>query len=161
VGDELERALAAIGAAFADAPRPANEALLHERCFDDGDIEALYPIAGWRDVPDDVVEREYAALSFLSPAGFRHFIPAYMRFALRRLDTGAAAVDSTIWSLAPGFYGDPELRDFTVSKLEALDAAQRGAVIAFLEAVRAHGDDQRARDAELALGHWGDDRTGG
>jgi hypothetical protein len=154
VSEDLERALAAIGAAFADVPRPSNDALLHEGCFDDNDIAALYPIAHWRDVPDAVVEREYAALSFLSPGGFRHFIPAYMGFALRHLDTGAAAVDSTIWSLAPGFDRAPELREFTESKLEALDAGQRGAVIAFLEAVRAVGDEQHARDAELALGHW-------
>jgi hypothetical protein len=51
-------------------------------------------------------ESEYAALSFLSPAGFRHFIPAYMRFTLRRLGSGAAAVNSTIWSLSPDFYAD-------------------------------------------------------
>ena len=47
----MERALARIDAAFADAPRPSNEDLLHERCLD--------------------------------------------------LGSGAAAVDSTIWSLAP------------------------------------------------------------
>lgn len=38
-----------------------------------------------------------------------------MGFALRRLDSGTAAVDSTIWSLAPVFYDDPGLKDFTVS----------------------------------------------
>jgi hypothetical protein len=154
VSEARERALAAIEAAFAGAPRPSNDGLLHERCLDDGDIAALYPIAHWHDVPDEVVEREYAALSFLSPGGFRHFIPAYMGFALRRLDTGAAAVDSTIWSLAPGFYREPELREFTASKLAALDAGQRRAVIAFLEAVRALGDEQQVGDAELALAHW-------
>jgi hypothetical protein len=43
---------------------------------------------------------EYAALSFPSPDGFRHFIPAYMGFTLRHLEGGAVAVDSTIWSLS-------------------------------------------------------------
>jgi hypothetical protein len=42
-------------------------------------------------------------------------LAARMGFALRRLDSGTAAVDSTIWSLAPVFYDDPGLKDFTVS----------------------------------------------
>ena len=35
-------------------------------------------IGHWRELTDAQVEREYAALSFLSPAGYRHFIPAYL-----------------------------------------------------------------------------------
>ena len=34
-----------------------------------------------------------------------------------------AAVDSTIWSLSPDVYGDPELREYVISKLRPLDAA--------------------------------------
>jgi hypothetical protein len=150
----VRSALAQIEEAFADAPRPPNDALLHEQCMDDNDIVDLYPIEHWRDMPDDLVETEYAALSFLSPDGFRHFIPAYMDFALRRLESGAAAVDSTIWSLAPVFYDDPGLKDFTVSKLSTLTEAQRAAVIAFLEAVGEHGDDYVAEQAGKALAWW-------
>src|SRR5919109_4043853 len=110
----LRRTLAQIEVAFGDAPRPSNEGLLHERCADDNDIVHLYPISHWREMPDELVESEYAALSFLSPEGFRHFIPAYMRFTLRHLESGAAAVDSTIWSLAPVFYKDAGLQDFVI-----------------------------------------------
>jgi hypothetical protein len=152
--DRIGETLATIEPAFADAPRPSDRELLHERCFDDNDIAALYGVAHWRELDDATVEREYAALSFLSPAGFRHFIPAYLGFALRRLDTGAAAVDSTIWSLSPPRYEDPELQAFTVSKLEALDDRQRAAAVAFLEAVRELGDEHVAAEAELALSWW-------
>jgi hypothetical protein len=124
--------LAQIKEAFADAPRPSNEDLL----------------------PDELVESEYAALSFLSPDGFRHFIPAYMSFTLRHLESGAAAVDSTIWSLSPPRYDDPGLQAFTVSKLEALDERQRDAAVAFLDAVRELGDDHVEAEAELALTYW-------
>ena len=150
----MHRALAQIETAFADAPRPANEQLLHERCMDDNDIVGLYPIEHWRDMPDERVESEYAALAFLSPDGFRHFIPAYMGFALRRLDSGAAAVDSTIWSLAPVFYDDPGLKDFAVSKLSTLTDDQRAAVTDFLEAVCELGDEYVAEHAGNALGWW-------
>jgi hypothetical protein len=150
----VRKALAQIEEAFADAPRPSNEDLLHRQCMDDNDIVQLYPVEHWRDMPDELVETEYAALSFLSPDGFRHFIPAYMGFALRRLDSGAAAVDSTIWSLAPVFYEDPGLQDFAVSKLSTLTEDQRGAVVAFLEAVRELGDEYVGEHAGNALSWW-------
>ena len=128
--------------------------MLHSQCRDDNDIVGLYSIEHWRDVPDAVVEREYAALSFLSPAGFRHFIPAYMRFVLGHLGGGAAAINSTIWSLSPDFYADDSLREFTVSKFAELDDAQRGAVVAFLEAVSKQGDEHERAEAEKALEYW-------
>jgi hypothetical protein len=152
----VRRTLAQIEQAFEDAPRPSNDGLLHERCMDDNDIVRLYPVAHWRDMPDDLVESEYAALSFLSPDGFRHFIPAYMGFTLRRLGSGAAAVDSTIWSLAPVFYDDPGIQDFVVSKLATLTESQRDAVVAFLDAVGALGDDYVADQANQALSYWRD-----
>ena len=150
----MHRALAQIDEAFADAPRPPNDGLLHERCMDDNDIARLYPFGHWSELPDDAVESEYAALSFLSPDGFRHFIPAYMSFALRHIGSGAAAVDSTVWSLAPVFYEDEGLRDFAESKLTSLTDAQCAAVTAFLEAVRELGDDYLSEQAGKALAWW-------
>ena len=150
------QALARIEAAFGDAPRPANRDLLHERCMDDNDIVRLYDVAHWREMPDELVESEYAALSFLSPDGFRHFIPAYMRFTLRHIGSGAAAVDSTIWSLAPVFYDDAGIQDFVVSKLATLTAAQHAAVTEFLDAVGELGDDYLAEQAGQALAWWRD-----
>jgi hypothetical protein len=150
----VRKALGQIELAFRDAPRPSNDDLRHERCMDDNDIVRLYPVAHWREMPDELVESEYAALSFLSPDGFRHFIPAYMGFTLRHLTSGAAAVDSTIWSLAPVFYADAGLKDFVVSKLASLTEDQRAAVIAFLDSIRELGDEYLAEQAGKALGYW-------
>jgi hypothetical protein len=150
----LQETLARIDAAFADAPRPSNEDLLHERCFDDNDIVQLYPVPDWKQLPDELIEGGYAALSFLSPEGFRHFIPAYMSFALRHLGSGAAAIDSTIWSLSPDVYGDEKLRAFAVSKYAQLTGPERAAVIAFLAAIRELGDEHDADEADKALGYW-------
>ena len=150
----MRSALAQIDAAFRAARRPPDDELLHEQCMDDNDIVRLYPVQHWRELPDELVESEYAALSFLSPDGFRHFIPAYMGFTLRRLDSGAAAVDSTIWSLAPVFYEDAAIQDFTVSKFASFTESQRAAVIAVLEAVVETGDDYVADQAGKALSWW-------
>jgi len=149
----LEQALAAIDAAFAGVPRPADDALLHEDCCDDGDIAALYAFAHWRDVPDDVVATEYAALSFLGPAGYRHFIPAYMRFSLRHLAAGYSAVDSTIWSLTARDWEDEAADGFRRSKWSLFDDAQRAAVVSFLEAVRELTPDDDD-DVDRALRTW-------
>ena len=150
----MRSALAQIDAAFGDASRPPDDELLHEQCMDDNDIVRLYPVQHWRELPDELVESEYAALSFLSPDGFRHFIPAYMGFTLRRVDSGAAAVDSTIWSLAPVFYEDAAIQDFTASKFASFTERQRAAVVAFLEAVVETGDDYVADQAGKALSWW-------
>jgi hypothetical protein len=114
-----------IEAAFADVPRPPNDLLLHPQSFDDSDIAALYEIDDWRSLPDDLVVSEYAALSFLSADGFRHFIPAYMLWVLRHPGAADAVVDSTIWALSPESYADPAIRDYARSKLTGFDDAQR------------------------------------
>jgi hypothetical protein len=136
----IESIIATMEAAFADVPRPDNDALLWDQCFDDNDIAALYDVAHWRDVPDAMVENEYAALSFLSPAGFRHFIAAYMRWVLRHPSGGAAVVGSTLWALTP---------EWSLVKFAEFDAAQRAAVIAFLEAMTAFDE-----DAWRGLEYW-------
>jgi uncharacterized protein DUF6714 len=153
----LRQTLAQIEAAFTDAPRPSNDDLLHAQCRDDNDIAQLYSVRHWRELTDELVESEYAALSFLSPDGFRHFIAAYMGFALRNLASGAAAVDSTIWSLSPVVYTDRAIREFVLSKLAGLTAAQREAVLEFLEAVREHADEYDADQAAQALAYWRDE----
>ena len=125
--------------AFADAPRPANDDLLHPLCADDGDIQAFYPIPRWQDVPDEVLEREYAALSFLSAAGFRHFLPAYLRYVLRHDDEGQAVIGSTLAALDPGRFGD-ELERFQRSKYVELTEPERAAIAAFVGAMGDHDE---------------------
>jgi hypothetical protein len=86
--ESIDHALRQIEEAFAEAPRPPNEDLLHPNCFDDNDVAALYEIRHWREMSDVMVENEYAAPAFLSPAGFRHFLPAYLAWVLRLPDSG-------------------------------------------------------------------------
>jgi hypothetical protein len=137
--------LSQIERAFADPPRPADDQLLHPDARDDNDIKSLYGVAHWHDLSDEAVEYEYAALFFLGPAGFRHFLPAYMSFALRHQDGGAAVVGSTVYALTPA---QGELREFSLSKFALFDDAQRSAVLAFLGAMISH------EDVDEALEYW-------
>ncbi len=151
--DALARALEQVERAFADAPRPSDDELLHPDCRDDNDIAPLYGISHWRDVPDAVVVGAYEALAFLSPAGFRHFLPAYLAFALRNPETDAYTVESTVFALTP-IEGDARLREFMISKYELLDAAQRAAVVTFLRAMAEVGDEGLREVIARALAFW-------
>lgn len=143
-------ALARIEVAFAAVPRPDNGELHHPDSYDDTDLEPLYEIDRWHDMADEVVINSYAAPSFLSPAGFRYFLPAYMRFALRNPDSAEAVVSSTIWALDPSLYSE-RIAAYARSKYELFDEAQRAAIVSFLEAMT---DSSYADDALRALGEW-------
>lgn len=143
-------ALAAVERAFREISRPSNEALLHPDCLDANDLVPLYAFASWRDMTDADVIGNYAAPSFLSPAGFRFFLAAYLSYALRNPNRPEACVSTTIWHLDPTLY-DEKIAAFTRSKFAELDDGQRAAVIAFLEAMRSS---DYADDAEHALGSW-------
>jgi len=140
-------AITIIAAAFADTPRPTNVDLLHEECHDDMDIRGLYPSARWQDVDDTLIEYEYAALFFLSPGGFRFFLPAYMTWVLQRPYSEAAVVDSTVRALTPQ---SGDLEAFSLSKFTEFNADERAAVVAFLEAMTVN----KELDIAGALEHW-------
>jgi hypothetical protein len=144
----VDEAIERIHVAFAADRRPPDKALLHSDCRDDMDLQRLYEIDHWSEVPDEVVVTEYAALAFLSAEGFRHFIPAYMTWILRHPDAGEAVVDATIWAFLPDLHG-VVLAPFVRSKWEALDRQQRAAVTVFLQAMRDHHS-----DAAAALSAW-------
>jgi hypothetical protein len=140
---DLDDILAQINEAFASVPRPTNDDLLHPNCFDDNDIATLYEVRDWRDLSDKMVENEYAALAFLSPAGFRFFIPAYMSFSLRNPSGGAAAVESTLMSLSPDYDAH-----FTPSKFSEFNARQINVVLSFVELMAEFAD------VSVALAYW-------
>ncbi|HSL11916.1 MAG TPA: DUF6714 family protein [Actinomycetota bacterium] len=140
-----------LGAVFADVPRPTNAELLHPRCSDDGDIQALYPFARWQDVPDAVVEREYAALAFLSAPGFRHFLPAYLRFVLTHDDEGQAVIGSTFAALDPDRY-EVDLAAFQRSKYVLFQDRERHVIGAFTRLFADH------EEIGGAVGSWPDGR---
>ena len=141
-----EAALAAITDAFADVERPANDELLHEQCADDGDLLELYEVPDWREMSDQQVVNNYAAPSFLSAAGFRYFLPAFMAFGLRNPDTREVVVESTVFHLTPG----GGLDEFVRSKFTLFTPAQREATRLFLEAMSEH------HDTATALAYWSD-----
>jgi hypothetical protein len=122
----MDAIIARIEFAFGDVPRPPNDELLHPECRDDGDLTSLYGVEDWLTLSDEAIEYEYSALAFLSPAGFRHFLPAYMRWICRHGDEKPGAA-------------------FSLSKFSLLGAEQSSCIAAFLERFSEHPEAQEAR----------------
>ncbi len=143
----------AIEMAFAKNPCPADDGLLHPQCMDDGDIKDFYGRTTWLDVPDEIIDYNNASLCFFSPEAYRFYLPAYLIWALRIFDSSDSwTVDSTIYSLTPG---EGDLRQFSLSKYALLDAAQRRAVLAFLEYLAEHGSGKVDQEAiQVAMNYW-------
>ena len=109
----------------------------------------------WQDVPGPDIERYNWILSFLDAKGFRYYAPAYMAWTIRNMDTSdSMSTDSTIYSFC---FLDSTFREYHLQRWSLFDAAQRGAIYAFLHfmAYHSHGraDENTARDA--LADYWG------
>jgi hypothetical protein len=110
--------------------------------------------ATWRDVPDHIIDRYFSALSFLDPQGFRYYIAAFMRFALRHYKHSTSpAIDYTIYH-----FGNHRVqREYKESRFTVLDEPQTVVICRFLrfmaECTQGQVDEGAARQA--LEGYWG------
>jgi hypothetical protein len=149
--DAVDRAAAAIEAAFGGLTPPGDAALLHPLCRDDNDIAEFYGAPDWHALPGELLVRNYAAPAFFSAAGFRYYLPAFMVWALRNAASPEYLAEATLRAFDPGRESDP-LYGFQVSKFALFDTAQRRAVVTFLESFRE--DDDLGPLAEAALQNY-------
>lgn len=149
--ERIDAAVGEIEAALAGVPHPGDDRLLHPQCRDDLDIREFRGSLDWRDVPSELIVRNYAAPSFFSAHAFRYYMPAFMIWTLRHYGAVEYAAESTVCALDPGT--DRELLyDFQVSKFALFTPAQRSAVIRFLHTLA--DDAYLGPLAESALLHY-------
>ncbi len=106
----------------------------------------------WEDIADDKIEEYCDVLPWLDAKGFRFYLPAFMRWTLRNLDSRNAAGEYVVRALNPI---RRTKKGTTVDELCAmshamLTAEQKKAVQAFLEFL-ASGSNSLAADARTAL----------
>jgi hypothetical protein len=148
----VDHAVAAIERAFAGLEPPGDAALLHPQCRDDNDVAEFYGAPARQELPEDLLVRNYAAPSFFSAEAFRYYMPAFMIWSLRHADSPEYLAEAALRAFDPG-RPEEALHAFQVSKFALLDAAQRRAVVRFLEAFR--GDPALGGIAAAALAnHW-------
>ncbi len=122
-----------IETAFSSTTPPGDARLRHPQCRDDGDIVDFYGARDRRDLSDDDIIGNYAALSFFSAEAFQYYMPAFMIWSLTRSDSIEYVVESTLRAFDPT--GENQaLVAFQASKYALFTDTQRAAVILFLEA---------------------------
>jgi hypothetical protein len=114
----------------------------------------------WHEVPDDDLQSCDAALSHLTPASWRYYLPAYMRAALKQLATPLWKYDVPHWVLHSLTYDDeyPGMGPYKLARFEALNESQAEAVARFLKFTVASPSAHNfySRDAKIALEkYWG------
>jgi hypothetical protein len=95
-------------------------------------VVEFYGAVDRRDLTDEIIIRSYAAPSFFSAEAFEYYMPAFMIWSLTHADSIEFVPESTVSAFDPTGT-DPTLYDFQVSKYALFTAAQRDAVIRFLE----------------------------
>lgn len=126
---EIEALKRRIREAFANAKYPGDEAIQ-----DDDDPEEIDSKAflghHWRDITEEAIRANSAAVQFFSPACFAFYLPAYLIFALDHLHTRDYATEAAVTCLKPR-KGRP-----VPNRFQLLSETQRTAIAAFLVFMR-------------------------
>ena len=96
----------------------------------------------------------FSALSFVDPQGFRYYIPAFMRFALRHYkDSTSPAIDYAIYHLGHRHVQ----REHKEARFTVLDESQTGVICRFLRFMAEYTDGQadEAAARQALEGYWG------
>jgi hypothetical protein len=138
--------------AFAVLEPPADDKLLHPACMDDVDVLDFYGGLRREDMSDDKIVYNYAALTSFSAAAFQYYLPVYLIWTLKNLDSVEYAGESALLALDPGTEREM-LHDFRKSKFALLTKPQVAAVKRFLWRVAEHPDLGEFADTAL-VNYW-------
>jgi hypothetical protein len=129
--DEIESLKAKVAAAFADVPRPAPGEIVPCGCDECAGVARSFAGVSWREVGAEVLEENYDKLPLLSPAAFRHFLPAYLLHSLGRFEN-AGVCEYTLYALTPGKAGGAAA-EYYRARFSRFTPEQMEAVYDFLE----------------------------
>ena len=111
----------------------------------------------WDEVPDKDIHFGYSCFSFLDDIGFAYYIPAYMTWYLRNVDSEDPEVvksntfEFLIYSLGPSTSMNGVMREYMISQFRLCTREQCRAIAHFLQFVEAE-EDAMAIDAGFPMG---------
>lgn len=99
---------------------------------------------------------EQAILAFLTPKGFRYYLPAFLSIALKSIDRHPALAGAVIFYLTPSDSDDDAKRD--IERFADLTAEQREAIRAWLEYLDSQKEQVKSYSlrADVALARYWD-----
>jgi hypothetical protein len=139
--------------AFASVSRPPPERFSHcDQCdlwlerFIESDVH------DWSALSGEDISHEYAALTAVTPEGWRFLLPAYMIWYIRHPDAYSNTSEHLLWQLTRRSEDDLQKR----ACFEGLNFSQARAVEAFLSFVVVNAEEEhKERDARAALeSYW-------
>jgi len=164
---QIENAINLIDAAFAYVPLGNGVSLGEADVIDDyGDDEQRAAarehdeLHDWQQIPDDDIENNSYALCFMDEEGLRFYLPAYMRFTLRRyLESESTSIDSCSQASSSAIHS--LCRPDQVKSLRVfLTKPQIDAIQSFLTVCLEIDDDcHNVSDVALALRLWKGDEA--
>ncbi len=141
-----------INTAFAGLEPPADDKLLHPECMDDVDVLDFYGGLRREDMDDAKIVYNYAAFSSFSAAAFQYYLPVFMIWTLRNIDSVEYATESTLQALDPGTEREM-LHEFRKSKFALLTQPQVAVIQKVLWRVSKHADLGEFADNAL-VNYW-------
>ncbi|HLK61757.1 MAG TPA: DUF6714 family protein [Chthonomonadaceae bacterium] len=145
---KIEALCQEIRTAFAATPYPGDNALCEaEPGWEGAEYAIEFRGLKWQSAHPILLARSYSALSFLSEAGLRYFLPAYLLADLMGDALGYWSNAEPVFKLT--FSSDASLHDFQLRRWERFNLAERIAIIHYLE-YRAMDEDD-ASDINQAL----------
>ena len=96
------KVLAEITQAFQDEPHPGELDIVYDNSdyqLEYRQIRDSFALYTWQTMPDDLLFYERSAPSFLSTAGLRYYLPAFMQFAVRDYSASDTLPDSLVYDM--------------------------------------------------------------
>jgi hypothetical protein len=132
--EEVESLKAKVSAAFDGVPRPPAGGVVRCDCWECAGVAKSFAGRGWREVGAEVLEENYHTLPLLSPAAFRHFLPAYLLYSLEHFELSGVC-EYTLYALTPG-KETGESAAFYAERFAPLSPEQMEVVYGFLDLAR-------------------------
>jgi hypothetical protein len=156
-----------IDEAFGEMPYPGDEHIVACNCWECADIKSALKGRHWRDLSFESLDHRWEALTFLSPEGFRFYLPAFMIILIMDYDRAdmidivvigrltlpcASDCEPTHQQRFAEYYRSGEAEHWFFERVSGFNEAQSKVIRQFLEYMRdAHGVEFLNREPETAI----------
>jgi hypothetical protein len=141
--------------AFSEAELPGDYLLFADDDCNDLERENVHrEFAGkhWQDVPFETLRREYSALTFFAPDGFRFFMPAFLTASVARYDDSDMIPGSIVSLLSVPPTDDADWRLLYETRMSSFSRIELEAICSVLVYLQnAHGEDFLKGQIKFAL----------
>jgi hypothetical protein len=160
-----QRLLEELDRAFADVQREDGISLhetfavdLYGTMRERRDLRKLDTDTNWREVKDEWIEsiNGVGGIAFLDELGFKYYLPAYLRWYIRRENVSASCDLDSVFLYHLTGVKDDDLKEWRFNRFRTLTAEQSRVVAEFLNHIAEYNHEDYREDISEALNaYWG------